>query len=344
VRILLNSAFYPSVGGIETVAAILAHKWIKANQTVTIVTDVAMPDPVHQDFPFRICRRPAGLQLPILLHQHEIFVQLNVSLQTAWPLLLIRRPWVAVHQSWYATDLSENGAYKERFKLFCARQATVNIAASRAIANVLNIDCVVIPNPYDSGVFYLQNGGDRNKELIFVGRLVSDKGVDVLIRAVKCLHQRGLFSKVTIVGDGPERSKLEQLVVDLGLLSHVAFIGGKKPADVANLLNQHKILVVPSRWKEPFGIVALEGIACGCVVVGTSGGGLPDAIGKCGVLASNGNVTELVHAIEGLLLQPDQIAKLRTHADEHLSHHQPAAVANAYLAVMERAIRAKARS
>ena len=69
----------------------------------------------------------------------------------------------------------------------------------------------------------------------------------------------------------------------LSLAENVSFVGPKSGDGLAEILNQHQILVVPSRWAEPFGIVAVEGIACGCVVVGSVAGGLPEAIGGCGV-------------------------------------------------------------
>jgi glycogen(starch) synthase len=85
-----------------------------------------------------------------------------------------------------------------------------------------------------------------------------------------------------VIGEGPCRNDLEERVRKLGLADQVEFLGAIVGEPLVNILNRHKILVVPSSWNEPFGIVALEGIACGCMVIGSSGGGLPEAIGPCG--------------------------------------------------------------
>ena len=97
-------------------------------------------------------------------------------------------------------------------------------------------------------------------------------------------------------------------------------------------------MVVPSLWDEPFGIVALEGIACGCVVVGSSGGGLKDAIGECGVTFPNGDVAALTEALANLLTNPEQLDSYRQKAQSHLARHQPTEVAKAYLKVFEEAV------
>src|SRR2546430_13578700 len=83
-------------------------------------------------------------------------------------------------------------------------------------------------------------------------------------------------------GTGQELSPLRKRKQKLGIQHHVIFAGPKRGAELAEILNRHQILVVPSRYDEPFGVVALEGIACGCVVVGSSGGGVPPGLGRCG--------------------------------------------------------------
>ena len=96
--------------------------------------------------------------------------------------------------------------------------------------------------------------------------------------------------------------------------------------------------MVPSRWAEPFGIVALEGIACGCVVVGSEKGGLKEAIGPCGVTFENGNVQALADQLKSLLGNPDRQANLRQQAAEHLAKFQSDAVTAAYLQIMRKLI------
>src|SRR5205085_12174102 len=158
----------------------------------------------------------------------------------------------------------------------------------------------------------------------------------------------GLSPDLTIVGGGPEEEKLRKLTTDLALDrsatgrirrgEQVTFAGQKSGAALAELLNRHRILVVPSRWAEPFGIVALEGIACGCVVVGSENGGLKEAIGPCGVTFENGNVRALAEQLKRLLNDPETQANLHQHAVEHLAKFQSDAVAAAYLRLMRKMV------
>ena len=200
-----------------------------------------------------------------------------------------------------------------------------------------NAPSEVIPNPYDDTAFVEDIHSSRERDLVFVGRLVSDKGVDLLLEALALLRERGLEPALTIVGGGPEESALKARVDELKLAGQVCFAGVRRGADLTAVLNRHRILVVPSRWNEPFGIVALEGMACGCVVVGSEGGGLPEAIGPGGVTFPNGDVAALAERLAMLLTHPEQLAHYQSAGRAHLARHRPDAVATAYLHVLEQA-------
>jgi glycogen synthase len=94
-------------------------------------------------------------------------------------------------------------------------------------------------------------------------------------------------------------------------------------------------MAVPSRWPEPFGIVALEGIACGCAVVGTAPGGLPEAIGPCGVTVPNADTSVMGRALRSLLEDDSLLAAYRSCAPVHLARHSRSEVARSYLRVLE---------
>jgi glycosyltransferase involved in cell wall biosynthesis len=226
---------------------------------------------------------------------------------------------------------------QDHLKHFAARFAT-GISVSHAVAAHVSTPSKVIPNTYREDIFYSSPDAARDKDLVFLGRLVSSKGADLLLNALAILKSRGLSPRLTIIGGGPEESALQQLSKELGIADKIEFAGVKADRELASILNAHKILVVPSRWQEPFGIVALEGIACGCVVVGSEGGGLKDAIGPCGVTFPNGNVDALACALADLLTTPDKLDDFRANAESHLSRHKRTDVAKAYLEVFETAI------
>jgi glycosyltransferase involved in cell wall biosynthesis len=156
--------------------------------------------------------------------------------------------------------------------------------------------------------------------------MVSDKGYDLLLGALRRLAERGVERRLTMVGEGPERGRLEGMAAGLA----VRFAGVLRGEALAAELRRHRVLVVPSRWDEPFGVVALEAIACGCAVIGSSGGGLPEAIGPCGVTFPNGEVGALMDCLEHLP-EPAEAAR----REQHLAGHRAAVVGARYLRVLE---------
>ena len=336
MRILVYSpAFYPGIGGIETLVDILAREFIRQGHEVKLVSQVPGDDS-KKTFPFQVIRRPAPRELLSLTRWCDVFFQPQMSLKGLWPLLIARKPWVVAHNAWYERADGSLG-WQDYLKHFCSRFAT-GISVSEAVAAHVSTPSQVIPNTYREDVFRLQPAINREKDLVFLGRLVSAKGVDVLLDALAELKRQGLTPSLTVIGQGPEEKNLRKQAKQCGIEEQVVFAGATFDDELARLLNSHKILVVPSRWQEPFGIVALEGIACGCVVVGSEGGGLKDAIGECGVTFPNGDVGALTRALKELLLMRDGLNEFRAHAEAHLARHRTEKVATEYLKVFARAI------
>jgi glycosyltransferase involved in cell wall biosynthesis len=289
-----------------------------------------------KEFPFEVIRQPSPQKLLQLTRWCDVFFQGCVSLKGLWSLLLVPRPLVITHQTWYRRVDGTFG-WQNRLKYFVTHFAT-NISISHAIAKHIPAPSQIIPNSYQENIFYEMPEISRDKDLVFLGRLVSDKGVNLLVQALARLQSMGLYPKLTIIGTGPEESKLHQQAEELEILSWVQFVGVKVEHELAKLLNAHQIMVVPSIWDEPFGIVALEGIACGCVVVGSEGGGLKDAIGPCGVTFPNGNLENLTQVLFDLLTYPEKLISYRHEAKRHLARHTSQAVAKAYLDILEEVI------
>lgn len=336
MKILIYSPFfYPSIGGLETVVSILAHEFVAQAHEVKLVSQIPAKDDTA--FPFEVIRRPDAGKLLQLMRWCDLFFQPSISLKGIWPLMLQPKPWVVSHNNWYRRD-NDRLSWQDYLKHFCIRFAT-NISVSHAIAAHIAPPSTVIPNPYQDDLFKVCTDVPRDRDLVFLGRLVSAKGVDLLLHALADLKTAGLTPNLTVIGQGPEESALEQLANSLGIAPQVEFVGAKVGQDLVRLLNAHQIMVVPSRWQEPFGIVALEGIACGCVVVGSAGGGLKDSIGPCGVTFPNENIAYLTQVLAQLLSYPEQLKAYLEQAKTHLCRHHPAIVAQAYLTVFEEALR-----
>jgi glycogen synthase len=331
MRILFSShVFAPSIGGLQTVSQLLAEEFVRQGHEVRLITQTPGTGDDHLRFP--VFREPSAAELLAQVRWCDVYFHNNISLPRAWPLLLVRRPWVVAHHVWIP-----RAALAGRLKRTALRFA-IGISVSRAVAQHLSTASRVIPNPYDDATFRELPQVRKTRDVVFLGRLVSDKGAEVLIAAVAKLHARGLAPSVTIIGAGPEEDALRSGVASLGLNPVVTFAGTQRGEALVELLNAHRIIVIPSLWEEPFGIVALEGMACGCVPVGSVGGGLGEAIGDCGETFPNGDVDALSQILEALLCDPDREARLRAKAREHLQRHTRASVAQEYLHVFAGAL------
>lgn len=339
MKILAYSpAFLPKIGGLEINVAQFATEMARLGCEVVVVTRTASPNPDADDgLPYRVVRNPGRLDLLRLTRWCDLYYQANVSLRGLWPLLLVRRPWAVSHHSWYRQG-DGRIAWQDRVKRYLLRFADASISVSSRVAADLDTPSAVIPNAYRDDLFRLLPGETRTGDLIFLGRLVSDKGVDVLLDALGHLAGRGLRPRLTVVGDGPEGRSLRAQADRLGVGRQVEFLGLCKGEELVRLLNHHRILVVPSRYEEPFGIVALEGIACGCAVVASRGGGLPEAVGPCGRTFANGDAAELAAVLEDLLGDPSGIAALQAGASQHLAAHAADRIARLYFDALSRAV------
>jgi glycogen synthase len=323
--LFVSHAFAPSVGGIESMSRLLAAGFVRAGHSVKVVTHTPGDPDAEAEYP--VIRRPGARELWRLFSWCDIVVHSNITLRGLWPFIFFRRRWVVIHHTWIRHPRDRQNL--SSLLKFAVLPAADSICVSRALADALPVRAEVIPNCYDNRVFHGRNGSVPQRDIIFVGRLVPDKGVDLLLEAIRPLEREGLRPSLTIVGTGPEEPALRELARTRGLESQVSFAGQKSSEEVARLMRDHRVLAVPSRWKEPFGMVALEGIASGCIVVGSREGGLADAIGPGGLTFPNGDVDALATALACTLRapsppNPDAAAK-------HLSRHRPDDIVRRYL-------------
>jgi glycogen(starch) synthase len=245
-----------------------------------------------------------------------------------------------VHHGFYGHSRDRMFSWRHRLKRLATLFST-NISVSRAVAETLPGKSHVLFNPYRDDIFFRIPSIQKDRDLFFVGRMVSDKGIDVLIEAMAKLRDRGLQPSLTVAGSGPEESAMRRRVNELHLGKLVTFAGQVTDEKLNELLNAHKIMVVPSRAGEGFGVVALEGIACGCVLVGSTHGGLPEAIGQCGRTFPNGDSSALAELLHDLLAHPETWKGHFDHAQAHLDAHRPSIVAERYLEVLMHVLKAK---
>jgi glycogen(starch) synthase len=142
----------------------------------------------------------------------------------------------------------------------------------------------------------------HEKLVLCVGRLVPQKGIEYLIGAVPMIAQRCPETKLIIVGEGWLRGHLERVARSTGHQWRITFTGWIPDHELTALLNSADVLVVPSIY-EPFGIVALEGMAAGIPVVASNLGGLAEIVehDRTGILAYSRNPDSIAWAIDRVL-------------------------------------------
>lgn len=327
--VLISYSFWPTIGGIETVSLLLAECWVKKGNSVIVVTSTEASD--GRIFPFEIVRNPSAARWMLLLRWADLCFQNNISLRYLWPWLLSKKPVFIAHQTWVNHNrsvLSPLGLIK-----CCMAAFATNFAISKAIRRGVGLAMVnLVPNPYDDRIFTSGlSDNRRTADFLFVGRLVPDKGCDLFIEALGRLAFSGIDFSATVVGDGPDRQSLEELAVSLHLRENISFRGVLGGRELADCYRAHRVLVIPSKWEEPFGIVALEGIACGCQIVASDGGGLPEVIGSAGRLFCRKSTESLSRALEATICGSSPIMANEHWRREHLASFSPSRIADLYL-------------
>ena len=146
-------------------------------------------------------------------------------------------------------------------------------------------------------------------KILYVGQLIRGKGVDLLLQSFKRLT---CDFRATIVGTGNAEPKLKALCNELGLDSRVDFPGWVRNEDLGHFYSKAKVVAVPSRWPEPFGMIGLEAMHHGRPVVAFDVGGIPDWLEhmKTGILVPEQDVDALARAIEKILSENQLAATL----------------------------------
>lgn len=316
---------------------ILAHEFASSGHDVTVITDIVNNQVLEPETLYDIWRKPESLNVLQRLRYSDVTLTCGVLLKKATLPFLTRTPLFISHHTWLGF-WNKNDNFITRLKKNYLKTGH-NIAVSSSLAESLETPCHVIPNPYRDDVYVRNNSIERSDDLIFVGRLVSDKGVDLLLKASSAVSQiRDKSHTVTIIGDGPERSALETLRDKIGGKHQVRFLGACSPPEIRSQLLRHKVMVVPSRWPEPFGVVALEGIACGCALIGTSGGGLSEAIGPSGTTVPNGDLELLTEVIVAGLDDLDWQRRCRIAGERHILKYSKRRIAEEYIQLFEKVI------
>lgn len=325
--LIYTPAFYPNTGGLETINMIIADQLtIKGFDVVLITPQQNHFNNDESKFNYQIVRNTSRKSLWRWYKWCDVFVHSVLSLNAVWPLLFHPKKWVAIHHACNYHLWNQNRTIKSRLKTL-ASKFSINIAVSNAVAynqNLLNV--TIIRNAYNSDLFKTINRNPRNG-FVFVGRLVTEKGIDLLLEAYQLYCKKSKAPHhLTIIGDGPEMNHLKQAANGYD----VSFKGLLTGQTLVNELNKHACMIIPSVYHEAFGIVVLEGLASGCYCIGTDSDGVQEAIGDCGRLFKKGDANDLALQMYEFEQTKLNIHEYFTKVQEHLSLFTPEYVGNQY--------------
>lgn len=302
-RLLRATAAHPRrvLRGIRLVAG----RRIRRNQALAAVLPETEPDIIVANFgengvwaawmkrnffpQARLCVLFHGQDMSAFVHQHGWGPYKAIGPEIDLPL--------AVSKKWLSLLQSEAGM-------------------AHAKLHYLGVDLRGIPE---------WKGSSGHFSVLFVGRLVEKKGVDVLLSAAAALRERGLRFFLQIIGDGPKRSDLEAKVARLELEGLVSFYGSLPHGEVLRRISEADCVVVPSvtaqnHDAEGIPVVAMEAMGSGAPVVATRHSGLPELIedGVTGLLVPERDPYAIADAISLLMQDPERAKMIGSQARRHI--------------------------
>src|SRR6202051_5059582 len=140
----------------------------------------------------------------------------------------------------------------------------------------------------------------RKLRIAYVGRLVPEKGIPVLLEAGKILKSEGHDFEIRNIGDGSERPKLEEFI-QREKIEHFTPMAGFLTGDAfARTLRDVSVVVMPSTWEEPAGLAAIEQMMRGRLVIVADIGGLAEVVGDAGLKFAPGNAVSLADCLRSI--------------------------------------------
>ncbi|MHA1268777.1 MAG: glycosyltransferase family 4 protein [Candidatus Helarchaeota archaeon] len=250
-----------------------------------------------------------------LLHTAETFhIFTNQALKTGKPTIITT--WENIPFNGYKKPFLKNIKYSfEKANHFIAitnLSKKVLIIEGVSENKISVIPCGVDvekfkPKSKNSKLYKLLNIPETSKIILFVGRLVWEKGIYCLIYAFNDLLKKYKNLILIIAGNGPERNKIKSLIIRLGIQKNIKLIRNVPYDIMPELHNLADIMCVPSiptpSWMEQFGFVFVEAMACGTPVVSTFSGSIPEVVNHnySGILVNPMDIDDLYNGIERLL-------------------------------------------
>lgn len=337
VRLLYwTEFFWPSIGGIETQAvqsvsalrsrgyeiAVITTQQYDYPEVETVNDTIVYRLPFHEvlrgrdpDAFIKLGRQVEAIRkdfAPSLIHVNlcgpSIAMHLETNKRSPVPTV------VAIH-----TDFSESGGMGNLVRRALDEADWVTAVSNATLGDIRSM----FPQIRDKSSCIYNGLVTENIEprrsfrtdpprVLCIGRLIRKKGFDLALDAFSRVRDSFPTATLTIAGDGPERPALEQQADALNLGDSVSFAGWVKPEDVYDLVGQSTVIVIPSRRREPFSLVAIEAALMARPVIAARTGGLEEVVvdGVTGYLVEKEDPQALADRLAELLSRPDLAASL----------------------------------
>lgn len=332
MRIVFTSNLYlPIMGGSVVVLDRLSRELARTGHQVIILTKTAgtgfqsyhewqelEPTPGK----VAVCRFSGFADSVKVLRTADRVIMIEMSLN--WLAAIagaFKRPLVTHHTHFMPLD---NVMRPYRIVQYLAGLFIPAVACSKMIARQWGPHVGVLPNPYDVDVFYDTNT-ERDIDYTFAGRFGPEKGATLFIDALsritstfKTENQR--LPRIAIAGKGEEEAEMRSKITAAGLDDGMVHFGAASPVALAALYNRSRFVVIPSVWQEPFGLIGIEALACGCKVLCSDQPGLREATAGLACYFTTGDVASMAEAMSHAKSHPrnekEQICCV-AHLDRH---------------------------
>ena len=311
---------------------------------VTVATETLAGNYDDTKFPFRVVRRPGGIRLWQLVRASDVVHAAGPAFLPMFLAWLSRKRFVVEHHGYQATcpnglfvhqpdrticpGYFQAGRYDECFgclrsefssgwtaakllalmfpRYWLAGAATNNIAVTRHVDRRQKLARTkVVYHGIEDPLPHLGPSIPSQKlRIAYVGRLVPEKGVPVLLEAGKLLKAEGHNFEIRIIGDGSERPRLEELIQREKLEPCTSITGFLTGDAFARALQDVSVVVLPSTWEETAGLAAIEQMMRGRLVIAADIGGLTEVLGDTGLKFVPGNAVSLANCLRSVMENP----------------------------------------
>jgi len=358
--LIYTDDFAPSVGGVQTITAILAQGLAEARSPangrpaeaneVTVVTRTPAGSMDDARLGFRVVRFPSKRQLYRLIRRADV---IHISGPAILPMAigyLLRKPVVVEHDGYQAVcplgnylHLPDRSLCPGHFQignyLECYRCQSVEMSRARSIRNLalmfprrwllkriaVNVGASDhtgrrVALPRTQTIYHgiedplaaapTRAGAVSPVQFAYLGRLIPEKGVDLLLRAAAIAQQSGRDFSLRIIGDGPQRRELENLAAELSLNERVEFLGYRTGGQLMETLETVSVNVIPSRWEEACPLTAIEQMMRGLLIIATELGGTAEVVGDAGMKFPIDDADALAACMARVIDHPELIRSL----------------------------------